>query len=54
VLRFSFSEDCAMQVQSKHWCGAAKSGMAFCEAKRAFLFQFCTTPQGHPGFARDC
>jgi hypothetical protein len=54
VLRFSFSEDRAKAVESKHWCGAAKPPMSLCEAKHAFLFQFCTSPPGAPGFARDC
>jgi hypothetical protein len=50
VLRFSLSEDCAKAVESKHWCGAAKYGMARYEAKHAFLFHFCTTPHGCPAF----
>jgi hypothetical protein len=44
VLRFSFSEDCASEVRSEHWCGAAKRTMTRCAAKYAFLFQFCTRP----------
>lgn len=44
VLRFSFSEDCASEVGSEHWCGAAKQTMTRRAAKYAFLFQFCTRP----------
>ena len=42
VLRFSFSEDCASEVESEHWCGAAKRTMVHYAAEYAFLFQFCT------------
>jgi hypothetical protein len=50
VLRFSFSEDCAKGVKSEHWCGAAKNAVSGCEAKDAFLFQFCTTAVRPPVF----
>jgi hypothetical protein len=44
VLRFLFSEERASHGENECWCGAANKALAVCEAKRGFLFQFCTTP----------
>jgi hypothetical protein len=43
LLRRLFSEDCANCPQSECWCGATLCGEARAAAKRAVLFQFCTT-----------
>lgn len=43
--RHLFSEDRAKCPQSQYWCGAAKTLVSHCAAKRAFLFQICTAGQ---------
>ena len=43
--RHLFSEDRAKGPQNQYWCGAAKSLVSHCAAKRAFLFQICTAGQ---------
>jgi hypothetical protein len=43
VLRFLFSEERANRRENERWCGAANKALAVREAKRGFLFQFCTT-----------
>jgi hypothetical protein len=44
MLRFLFSEERASHRENECWCGAANQTLAAREAKRGFLFQFCTTP----------
>jgi hypothetical protein len=44
MLRSLFSEERANPTKNVCWCGAAHKALAVCEAKRGFLFQFCTTP----------